>query len=53
MKMTNTPFSPAVQYQRLSKEDLSPIEALRIYFTLLSGVTLFVMTYYFLHLPSH
>jgi hypothetical protein len=53
MKMTSTPFSPATQYQRLSKEDLSPSEALRIYFTLLSGVTLFVLTYYFIHLTPH
>lgn len=53
MKVTNTPFSPAVQYQRLSRETLSPVEALRIYFTILSGVALFALSYYYMHLLPH
>lgn len=50
MKMTTPPFSPTAQYQRLSSETLSLTESLRIYFTLLSGVTLLTLTYYFIHL---
>lgn len=53
MKMTNTPFSPTIRYQRLSREDLSPVEALRIYFTILSGVALFVLTHYFMSFTPH
>jgi len=53
MKVTNTPFSATIQYQRLSREELSPGEALRIYFTILSGVALFVLTYYFMHFSPH
>jgi hypothetical protein len=50
MKVTKTSFSPAIQYQRFSRETLSPVEALRIYLTILCGVILFVLSYYSMHL---
>ncbi|WP_373531772.1 hypothetical protein [Vampirovibrio sp.] len=50
MKVTKTSFSPAIQYQRLAREELSAVEALRIYFTILSGVILFALSYYYMHL---
>jgi hypothetical protein len=50
MKVTKTSFSPAIQYQRFSREALSPVEALRIYLTILFGVILFALYYYSMHL---
>lgn len=49
MRMTNPPFYPAAQYQRLSNQGLSLIESLRIYFTILSGVAVLALSYYYVH----
>ena len=52
MRMTHSPFSPASQYHRLSRSALSWGEALRIYFTILFGVGLLMVTYYYMA-PIH
>ncbi len=51
MRVNHTTFSPAIQYQRLSREALTLGESVRIYFSILSGVALLVLTYYLAVLP--
>lgn len=47
MKLINTPFLPVDQNSRFSRDGLTLIDALRIYFTILFGVSVFVWAFYY------
>jgi hypothetical protein len=52
MKAMHSTFSPGLNYQRLDQEKLSLAESLKIYFTILSGVVLFLISLYHMQLLS-
>ncbi len=52
MKAIHSTFSPSLHYQRLAQDKLSLAESLKIYFTILSGVILFLLSFYHMQLLS-
>ncbi len=52
MKALHSTLSPGLHYQRLDQERLSLAESLKIYFTILSGVVLFLISLHHMQLLS-
>lgn len=52
MKAMHSTLSPGLGYQRLAQDKLTLTESLKIYFTILSGVILFLLSFYHMQILS-